>query len=94
MILSIEVKKTAGNTIGEKDEQRYGGRIKNKTFMQIALYQRNYSALKTTAGAIYTCDILKRTWKQMILQPFNKNQMTARYLYRYQIDHIKPAGAY
>lgn len=67
MILGIEIKKAAGNTIGKKDKQWYSRWIKKETFMQIPLYQSNNGALKTTAGAIYTCDILKRAGEHMIL---------------------------
>jgi hypothetical protein len=39
MIFCIQVKEPVGNAIGKKDDKRYGRRIKQETFVHIALYQ-------------------------------------------------------
>lgn len=52
-ILCVEFKNLVGKAIGKKEDQRYGRGIKQETFMQIALYQCDDGALKTTARAVY-----------------------------------------
>ena len=63
MIFCIQVKEPVGDAIGKKDDQRYGWRIKQETFVNIALYQRDNRTLKAASGTIDPGEIFKRAGK-------------------------------